>query len=666
METASWQRVKEIFNEAREKPPSDRSGFLATECSDDEALRAEVETLLAADDDAGKFLASPTMDSANDVPRMDPSDVFDLLQRALSGRYSLESELGRGGMGIVYLARDVALDRPVAIKLLPPGQAADPEARERFLREARTAAGLSHPNIVPIHLVEEQDDLVYFVMAFVDGESLGDRVRRAGPLKAADAAKVVQEVAWALAYAHTRGVIHRDIKPDNILIDGGSGRALVTDFGIARVTTTETMSQQGDVLGTLQYMSPEQAAADGTIDGRADLYSLGVTAFFALTGRLPFESPNSVALIAMHITEPAPPLKSVNSAVPARLAEAVDRCLAKDPEARFANGEALAEAIADAQVTRREIAPSVREFLSAARSGVAQMTVLGLLGWLIGNWVQNVPSPLPMEPILWVIWFLVGFAALVPLFAARGVVRAGFDEHDVADAAASSIMARDANVEHTLAQGERARRALRTIWGRLGMLGFSTFGMFVAADYLGSIAGGFRQEGDLFAIIVNSGMAAFGISMALKPDLMIGIVTGRSPELAKLLRKLWSGPLGRAFFRFVGIGLKKTKALPVPEAAPTEVLLGRATTLLFEQLPKDHRNRLGDVQAVIGGLERAAVGLRTRRDELAMAIADVGEPGGAERRGTLLTELRATKAAAEERLATAVVLHVIDLTPKKG
>src|SRR5687768_13948384 len=146
-----------------------------------------------------------------------PTPEFLLLQPVVAGRYSLERELGRGGMGVVFLARDVALERPVALKLLPLSFALDPEPRERFLREARTAAKLSHPNIVPIHAVEERGDVVYFVMTFVDGETLGQRVRRAGPLAASQATRVVQEVAWALAYAHGRGVVHRDIKPDNIL-----------------------------------------------------------------------------------------------------------------------------------------------------------------------------------------------------------------------------------------------------------------------------------------------------------------------------------------------------------------------------------------------------------------------------------------------------------------
>ncbi|MBI1967273.1 MAG: serine/threonine protein kinase, partial [Gemmatimonadetes bacterium] len=462
METARWRLVKQVFHEALDQPEPDRNGFLTATCGDDQQLRAEVEALLAAHDDAGGFLGTPTLGDPNEPGRVPASEVFDQLQRALAGRFSLERELGRGGMAIVYLARDVALDRPVAVKLLPPRLATDPDYRERFLREARTAAALSHPNIVPIHLVEERDGLVYFVMAFVEGESLGDRVRRAGPLKPADVARLVQEVAWALAYAHGRGVIHRDIKPDNILIDKGSGRALVSDFGIARVTSTKTVSQQGKVLGTLAYMSPEQASAESVIDGRADLYSLGVTAFFALTGRLPFESENPAALVAMHIAEPAPPVRSVSGVVPARLAEAVDRCLAKDPATRYPTGEALAEAIADAQLTRREVAPSVRDFLGTAKSAVLQMTGLGLIGLWTAAWAEDLPSYAITDPTLFLVGLLAVVVAVRPVFAARGVLRAGLGAHDVAEAAASSATARDANVEHTLAQVE----LLRTPWAR--------------------------------------------------------------------------------------------------------------------------------------------------------------------------------------------------------
>jgi serine/threonine-protein kinase len=223
------------------------------------------------------------------------------LQEVVAGRYSIERELGRGGMGIVYLARDVALERPVAIKMLPPHLAGDPGMRERFVREARTVAKLSHPNIVPIHSVEEHGDIVFFAMGFIEGETLTSRIVRAGPLGSREAARIIQEIAWALAYAHGAGVVHRDVKADNVLLDRASGRAMLTDFGIARVAGGGQLTAAGEMLGTAQYVSPEQVSG-GTIDGRSDLYSLGVTGFYALTGRLPFEGQTMVALIGMHLT----------------------------------------------------------------------------------------------------------------------------------------------------------------------------------------------------------------------------------------------------------------------------------------------------------------------------------------------------------------------------
>ncbi|GIW52029.1 MAG: hypothetical protein KatS3mg082_3274 [Nitrospiraceae bacterium] len=291
-----------------------------------------------------------------------PGPEFVALQRVVAGRYSIESELGRGGMGIVYLARDVALERPVAIKLLPPALAAVAQVRERFLREARTAAKLSHPNIVPIHLVEEHGEVVFFVMAYVDGESLGQRIRRGGALPPSKVARMVQEVAWALGYAHERGVVHCDVKPDNILLERGSERALVTDFRIARVAEADTVTGQGELVGTVHYMSPEQATGE-EVDGRSDLYSLGVTAFYALTGKLPFEGRNVPAVIYQQVSVPAPRVATVAPRVPARLAEAIDRCLAKDPAARYQTGEQFAEALAEVAVPRRELPVELRALL---------------------------------------------------------------------------------------------------------------------------------------------------------------------------------------------------------------------------------------------------------------------------------------------------------------
>ncbi|MCU0622025.1 MAG: serine/threonine protein kinase, partial [Gemmatimonadales bacterium] len=210
------------------------------------------------------------------------------LRSRLGDRYHFERELGRGGMGAVYLARDRSLDRPVALKVLPPEYAAQPDLRERFLRETRTAAGFSHPNIVPVFAVEERDGLLAYAMGFVEGESLADRVARTGPLGVRDAVRLLQDVGYALSYAHGRGVVHRDIKPDNIMLERATGRALLMDFGIARTVQAAPaalpgLTRVGEVVGTPEYMSPEQASGDA-VDGRSDLYSLGLVAYFGLTG----------------------------------------------------------------------------------------------------------------------------------------------------------------------------------------------------------------------------------------------------------------------------------------------------------------------------------------------------------------------------------------------
>ena len=186
-----------------------------------------------------------------------PNDpLISELATALAGRYTLERELGRGGMGTVFLARDLRLDRLVAIKLLPPELAVRPELRERFLRETRTAASFSHPNIVAVHAVEEAPGLLFFVMSYVEGETLSQRVNRQGPLPVPEALRLLQEVAWALSYAHGRGVVHRDIKPDNILLERSTGRALVMDFGIARSVAASGLTQMGETVGNPALHEP--------------------------------------------------------------------------------------------------------------------------------------------------------------------------------------------------------------------------------------------------------------------------------------------------------------------------------------------------------------------------------------------------------------------------
>ncbi len=266
---------------------------------------------------------------------------------SLRDQFSAQREIGRGGMGVVYLARDEKLERPVAIKVLPDSPDGQEETRERFLREARIAGQLSHPNIVPIYRADEIDGHAFFVMAFVEGESFADRMRDRGKLPPGEVAQILREVAWALAYAHARGVIHRDVKPENILIEKGTGRALVTDFGIARDVSASRLTADGTVLGTVHYMSPEQVSND-SLDGRSDLYALGVVGFHALTGRLPFDEPSASAVLVAHVTKPAPRVRDVSPEIPATLAAVIDRCLMKEPAARYGSGENLAEALTKA------------------------------------------------------------------------------------------------------------------------------------------------------------------------------------------------------------------------------------------------------------------------------------------------------------------------------
>jgi serine/threonine-protein kinase len=392
------------------------------------------------------------------------SPEFFALQEAVAGRYSLERELGRGGMGVVLLARDVALDRLVAIKLLPPDLALDAARRERFLHEARTAAGLSHPNIVPIHAVEEHGELVFFVMGYIDGETLHERVQRAGPLSPRGAMKLLQEVTWALAYAHQRGIVHRDVKPDNIMIERATDRALVTDFGIARVATREPQGEPGEVVGTARYMSPEQASG-GEVDARSDLYSLGATAFFCLTGRAPFEAANVPALLAKHVTEPAPRLAAVRSEVPAKLAAAIDRCLEKDPAARFPSGEELARAIGEVRGRELRAPPLVRNFLRNA-----QVTTAVVLTSAVVSSGGNADGDAINVIVLIVVGQLV--------FVARRLLREGYKFEDIREALLGEAQAQE---EEADAAGQRKfSRWFNSRWHRIWASRFGKFFFRVA------------------------------------------------------------------------------------------------------------------------------------------------------------------------------------------
>src|SRR6185295_19115453 len=277
------------------------------------------------------------------------------VERVLSPHYELDCEIGRGGMGVVYRAKDRRLKRTVAIKVLPPELAFRSEIKTRFLREAETAAQLNHPNIVDIYAVDEAEGIVFFVMAYITGDNLAKRVHDHGTLSVDETRRTMRDVADALAYAHERGVIHRDIKPDNILIDQQSGRPMVTDFGIARAASDgdSRLTATGIAIGTPTYMSPEHAAGERAIDGRSDLYSLGILGYQMLTGTPPFLANSTPAILVKHISERPTPIDQRRPDVPQDLGRVIMMLLEKDPANRLPSAQAVVAALDTGKVPER-------------------------------------------------------------------------------------------------------------------------------------------------------------------------------------------------------------------------------------------------------------------------------------------------------------------------
>ncbi len=290
-------------------------------------------------DDASKFCRSCGLDLAATPLKGEPEvSEVDLVRQELKEEYDIVEELGRGGMAIVFKARERQLERDVAIKVLPFSLAFDKEFVERFQREARTSAKLEHPNIIPIYRVGKSGRVIYFVMKFLRGKPLSSVLAARGTLPPGEIRLVLAQVGRALAYAHKGGIVHRDIKPDNIMFDE-HGHAVVTDFGIAKAATGGKLTGTGMSIGTPHYMSPEQARAQA-LDGRSDLYSLGVVAYQCLTGKVPFDGEDSFSIGYKHIMEevPTPPLESADRR---ELFEVIRKMMAKSPDDRFQSADEL-------------------------------------------------------------------------------------------------------------------------------------------------------------------------------------------------------------------------------------------------------------------------------------------------------------------------------------
>jgi predicted Ser/Thr protein kinase len=365
-----WERLKNVFQDALEQPAHARHAWIAERCADDQTLLHEAEALLATHETAGTFLEEPA--------RVDPGDLETLLPGTIIGSYKVLDEIGRGGMGIVYLAEDTRLGRLVALKALPSTLATHPDLRQRLRREARAAATISHPSVAVVYALEEMGDHLFIASEYVRGETLREEIAR-GPIAPERARAIAAEIAGALAAAHDAGVIHRDLKPENVLIKP-DGTVKVVDFGIAQIEGPEAtrLTRAGSMLGTPAYMAPEQLLGQ-TVDGRADIYAWGIVLSEMLTGRHPLQGRGSTQDV--HLTGP--------------FASVIARSLHADPAARYA---------------------SARELVSALGSGVAP-----------GINSVPIPDPIPGPSRFWwefheAVTALVYAVMVIPAWYARGQI----------------------------------------------------------------------------------------------------------------------------------------------------------------------------------------------------------------------------------------------------
>ncbi len=574
-----------------------------------------------------------------------PDALFLAFQQAVIGRYSLERELGRGGMGVVYLAREVRLDRQVAIKLLPPDFSGNPDLRERFMREARTAARLSHPYIVPVHAVEDIGGFVFIVMAYVDGGTLAERVTTRGPLPPADVTRIMREVAWALAYAHAQGVVHRDIKPANILLDSGTGRAMVADFGIARLDASAGETGVGMVLGTPEFMSPEQASAE-ELDGRSDLYALGIVAYYLLTGTLPFTGP-AHAVLAQHLTQPAAPSSSLARGAPRSLTDAIDRCIEKVPDARFATGEALADALEPGRDAVAEVPVPVRVFLDRRR----MMATIFPVAFAVANGTGLVASLVThgqawATPLVAAAGLLIGLGGpfAIILYRLRHLLKHGYGREDILLGLRRAF--------------DRRREEFQYEFGPEPTLREKIFGLVSKVGLVGGAAA-------LASLLVVRGGATPVLAGGAFAGLYIGTIATVFSRKWNRLRHgtssmwtgVWSGAVGDRLVRMAGFRLGHRA---VPADRPTELAIAMSAESIFTALPRALRDQLGDVPALLHGLEAQARLARARIGEVDASIAEVQHgrgasvAGSAARHDALLADLGAQRSLADARLGELV------------
>jgi serine/threonine-protein kinase len=543
------------------------------------------------------------------------------VQDAVGERFALERELGHGGMGSVWLARDLRLDRPVALKLLHPHLALDPAACARFLQEARTAARLAHPHIVPIYAVEAHGDTAFLVMAVVDGETLGQRVRRRGPLAAPEVERLVREVGWALGYARSLGVVHRDITPENILIERDTGRALLADFGLAQQAVVE---DGGVMQGTPGYVAPE-VIRGGDCSPRSDLYALGATAWFALAGAPVHGGDSAGELLAKHLVQPLPPLPATAAGASRRLTDAIRTCLAKDPDARPA-GIAPLLGMLDRAAPVVAIAPALQDWFTRwerIRPGYAIVApILGLQLWILvaayfdtGGQALRIAATLSGVVTLAVL--PLGGQLIAEMVALRRLASRGFGIADIRTA-----------WDHWTAalREEHARETLPPLAGRvvfdLTVIGFATIavGLVVAAGILPRVVPPSELPYTLFALLKYASWIFLGSSAGLGIGFLApGVRVKPDGIVRRTAARLWRGPLGGGLAWLAAVATFRSEQPSSTVHRNTELVLGLAIETLWRALPADERQPHGDIPGVATTLQHGAEELRSLRDAVVAA-----------------------------------------------